>query len=241
DERGHGALRLWQDEGIDTSCIATRPDRPTGVAIIIVDGTGENRIIVDAGANLSLTTDDIDRAADLIAAADVVVAQLEVPVPAVHRAFGIARRSGVATLLNAAPAPAAPIDDLLELTDILVVNEVEAAALTGTTGRFGSDIGRTMAAALPPPTVVITAGAAGAYLYDGREVVHERPPAVGTIRDTTGAGDAFIGAFTAKWVETRDPVAALRHGTAAGSLACTAPGALPSFPSLEQICWALGP
>jgi ribokinase len=236
DENGQGALDLWAREGLATSGVVVRRDRATGIAMIVVDGAGENQIIIDAGANLTLCLEDIDRAGEAICAAALVVAQLEVPVGAVRRAFEIARSAGVATLLNTAPAPRQPIADLVDLTDILVANEAEAAALTGISDRLGLSAGVRMAAQLAPELLVVTAGSQGAYLFGATpEGVHVRPPHVGRIVDTTGAGDAFIGAFASNWVETRDAASALRWGLAAGSLACTAPGALPSFETREAI------
>ena len=162
----------------------------------------------------------------------MIVAQLETPVAATIRAFEIARVAGVATLLNAAPAPGDIDSVLLGLTDILIVNEGEGRALSGhdEIAAVGKDLlGRVGLA------VVITLGAKGAVLFEqGAPPVTAAPPKVAVI-DTTGAGDAFIGAFAARWVATGDGRAALAWGLAAGSLACTAMGAAQSCADAARI------
>lgn len=238
DANGRAALDLWAREGIDHAAVAICPDAATGVAMILVDASGQNQIVVDAGANMALTPADVDRAGQAIEGAGLVVAQLETPPETVRRAFEIARAFGVTTLLNTAPAPAGPIDDLIALTDMLVANEVEAAILAGLPAESGFDraAGARMAAAIGVRVLVVTAGADGAYLFPrGADPVHRPAPPVGAIVDTTGAGDAFIGAFAARLVETHDPVAATAWGLAAGSLACTRAGAVASLAGGDDV------
>jgi ribokinase len=238
DPNGHAALALWAGEGIGHAHVAVRPGIATGVAMILVDAAGENQIVIDPGANMRLAPADVEAAEAAIAGAALVVAQLETPVASVHRAFEIARAAGVTTLLNTAPAPAAPIDGLIALADILVANEGEAASLAGQppAARLDREAGRCMASAIGVRVLVITAGADGAWLFArGTDVVHRPAPAVGAIADTTGAGDAFIGAFAARLVESHDLGAAMGWGVAAGSLACTKPGAVPSLAGADDV------
>lgn len=238
DENGRGALALWTTEGIGHADVALRRGVATGVAMILVDAAGENQIVIDPGANMSLAPADIEAAEERIAGAGLVVAQLETPVASVRRAFEIARAAGVTTLLNTAPAPAAPIDDLVTLTDILIANEGEAASIAGLTeaARFDLKAGARMAEAIDVRVLVVTAGADGAYLFArGAEVVHRPAPGVGPIVDTTGAGDAFIGAFAARLVETHDLAAAMAWGVSAGSLACMRAGAVASLAAGHEV------
>lgn len=238
DENGRGAMALWAAEGIDRSGGVVRSGLATGVAMILVEEGGENQIVIDPGANMSLSPADLDALEETIAGASLVVAQLETPVATVRRAFEIARSAGVTTLLNTAPAPAAPIGELVALTDILIANEGEAASLAGlpATTRFDRETGARMAESIGVRVLVVTAGADGAWLFArGADPLHRAPPPVAAIVDTTGAGDAFIGAFAARLVETHDLAAAMAWGVTAGSLACTRAGAVASLAAGEEV------
>ena len=228
DAAGRTARQVWSAEGIDLTGCIERTEQPTGLAMILIAASGQNQIVIDPGANASLLPADVDTAEPLIAQADLVVAQLEVPDAAIIRAFRLARHHGVATLLNPAPARDLP-DELWALTDYLVPNETEAAALAQT--GEDSDI-ETMARLLLPriaKAVIITAGERGAFAF-GHDMaaLHQPAPAVDVV-DTTGAGDAFIGAFAAQWLQRRDLGDALRWGVAAGSLACGRRGVVPAL------------
>lgn len=229
DAAGQGALALWAEEGIDASAVMSLDGAPTGEALILVDGLGENEIVLVAGANGALAAEG---AAGAAAGAALVVAQLETPLGVTEAAFRAARARGIATLLNAAPARDLP-DGLLALTDILVVNETEAALMLARTAAPGA-----LAAALAPRHargVVLTAGAGGAY-WAGRDGVVVHVPALPVeVVDSTGAGDAFIGAFAAALVERARESEALRRGVVAGALACGVAGAVPSLPRLAAI------
>jgi len=225
DGAGEEALALWAGEGIDARFVARLADAGTGLAMILVDGHGENLIVVDSGANARLAESHVADASGAIAGAMLVAAQLETPVAATRRAFAIARAAGTATLLNAAPAPEAIDADLLALTDMLVVNEIEGRALSGHAAPAA--IGETLLGRVGR-AVVITLGADGAMLFEhGRSPLRAATPRVEVV-DTTGAGDAFTGAFAARLVERGDAASALAWGLAAGALACTAKGATAS-------------
>lgn len=200
------------EAGIDVR-VATA-SAPTGIAAITVDRYGENTIVVVPGANAQLRLTGSDRAA--IAAADVALLQLEIPLPVVLDAARTARAGGTAVLLNPSPVRDLP-DELVSLLDAVVVNRAEERALAGQLGRV--------------PIRVTTLGAGGARQRGPGGTVD-----IGGLRvaalDTTGAGDAFTGTLAAAWhlpAEQR-----LRRANAAGALATTVPGAA-SAPSAEQV------
>lgn len=238
DAGGQAARALWAAEGIDVTGVVERAGRPTGVAMILVDRAAQNQIAFDLGANRSLDVADIDRAAGLFAGAALVVAQCETPLEPTIRAFETAARHGALTLLNPAPAPAGLPEALWRALDVMVANELEAASLAGLAP--DSDP-RTVGAALLPRVrraLVITAGRAGAWLFEpGRAPIHRPALAVAAI-DSTGAGDAFIGAFAARWLATRDFTQALAWGSAAGGLACTRRGVVPALARAAEIAGA---
>jgi ribokinase len=232
DGAGDAALALWEREGIDTTAVTRLADVGTGLAIILVDAAAENVIVVDSGANMRLSTAHIDAAAGLIGAAKLVLAQLETPVAATIRAFQIARSAGATTVLNAAPAPDLIDADLLALTDILIVNEGEGQALSGEAdpSQIGASLSRRIGRA-----VIVTLGADGAMLFERGQPPYAAGSPMVLVVDTTGAGDAFTGAFATRLVATGDPRAALAWGLAAGALACTAMGASQSIADAARI------
>jgi ribokinase len=230
DAAGAAARELWAAEGIVAAPVAARSEQPTGEAFILLDAAGENQIVIVAGANGTLAPAEAVAAID---GASLVLAQLETPQAATRAAFEAVRRAGGArTLLNAAPAM--PIEPgLLAATDILLVNETEAARLAGQEGTP-----ETLAALLAvrvAPGVVLTAGAAGAH-WAGRDGSRHHAPSLPVeVVDSTGAGDAFTGAFAAALAEGLGIEAALRRGVVAGALACRVLGAVPSLPRRVQI------
>ena len=203
---------------------------PSGVALISVDDRGENQIVVAPGANWSLMALTIDDVA-AIAAADVLVCQLEIPVATVLSAAQAARAGGTRMLLNAAPAHVVS-DDLLALCDVVVVNQTEAQALTGSAGDGDALVDALLKLV---PRLVLTLGAAGA-VYADRDGLRFRThaPMIDAV-DTTAAGDAFVGAFAVAWAEGRTMPEAVRWGCAAGAAAATTRGASDSLPTRSQI------
>ncbi|WP_319461635.1 ribokinase [Micromonospora sp. RTP1Z1] len=202
----------------------------SGVALVMVDAEGENAILVTPGANgafVGLTEGELRAVRE----ADVLVAQLEVPVETVTEAAVAARDAGTRVILNAAPARQVPAD-LLAAVDLLVVNEIEAQALTGR--------GRDEPAALLDlvPRAVLTLGAQGAWYgdRDGRSV-HVPPVKVEAV-DSTAAGDAFTAALAVAWGEGRELVDAVHWAAAAGA-ACVrrlgASGALPLRVEIDEL------
>ncbi len=223
------------DNCVDVSNVHIREGVATGVALIAVDPTGQNTIVVAPGANATLTLADIEQAASIISTSAVLVLQLEVPLPIVVRAAELARKSGTRVVFN--PAPAMPLDNtLLKLADVLVPNETEAATLTGLQPD-GWTVAEHMAHALRsrgPQSVVITLGERGAVFTDGENSIRQAPFAVRAV-DATAAGDAFIGGLAVALAENCSLSEAVRWGAAAGALAATQHGAQPSLPDRALI------
>ncbi|MEV4343376.1 ribokinase [Actinoplanes sp. NPDC049596] len=199
----------------------------SGVAVIMVDRAGENSILVAPGANSAFTGLTEGEKAT-IAAADVLLCQQEIPVETVVEAARAARAGGTRTVLNAAPFRALPAE-LLENVDLLVVNEVEALAITG-----GDEIDVPGLLALVP-RVVLTLGGSGSR-YADREGRDEHVPSYKVkVTDTTAAGDAFTGALAVAWGEGRDLIEAVRWANAAGAACVRKIGASNSLPTRAEI------
>jgi ribokinase len=199
----------------------------SGVAVVMVDRAGENSIIVSPGANSTFTGLSPDETA-MISTADVLLCQLEIPVGTVVAAAAAARAAGTRVVLNAAPAMQLP-PELTDNVDVLIVNEVEAQTITGATRQDPAPLLAIV------PRVVMTLGAEGAW-YGDREGTSERVPVVPVqALDTTGAGDAFTGAFAVAWGEGRDIVDAVRWACAAGAACVRRIGASNSLPQRADI------
>ena len=234
DEFGGRLRRGLAEAGVRTDAVAAVPGCPSGIAIIFVDARGQNSIVVTAGANDRLTPDDVEAARDLVAGADAVLLQLEVPPETVARTIDAARRAGVPVIVDAGP-PRKPVDESVFGATILSPNEAEAASLLGIEPGAArpEDMARDLLGR-GPKAVVLKAGSAGAIVADGRRV--ERVPAFPIAPvDTTAAGDAFTAALALEIVKGTDLVAAARIANAAGALACLTMGAQPSMPTAEAV------
>ena len=221
-------------QGLSRPILLRDAEFPTGVAMILVDLSGENQIAVVPGSNGRLAPADLRQHRELIAGARVLLLQMEIPRETVFEALRLGRECGLTTILN--PAPAAPLpSDLLRLVDILTPNESEAQVLTGSAdpaeaARILTDRG--------VGTVVVTCGANGAFLATGNDVTHIPGFLVETI-DSTGAGDAFNGALACAVAEGVPIKSAIERANAAGALATTGRGAQESMPTkddIEQLC-----
>ena len=217
DAAGERLRAIVRAEGIDDSRVVSSPDQPTGRAMINVDGAGENSIVVIPGANARVEIPDIPDAA-------VILAQLEIDCAAVETAFSNARSRGMLTVLNPAPVVDVPAD-LLRLCDVVVPNEHEIELLGGSSAVLATGV----------HDLVITRGSAGADHHgaDG-SVTHVDAFAVEAV-DTTGAGDAFCGALSARLAIGASMADALRWATAAGALSTMQVGAVPSQPHHDDI------
>lgn len=218
DAAGEYLRQIVIDEGIDDAWLSVATNTPTGRALISVDRSAENSIVVIPGANAMVRIDPAS-----LPPGRVMLGQLEIPIKEVTTAFEHARRIGMATILNPAPA-VAELGDLIRSCDLIIPNEHEAALMGGASALLSLGV----------ETVVITRGAAGVEATDSMgEFRHDAYPV--TPIDTTGAGDSFCGALAtqlAKGVDVRD---AIRFAAAAGALATTVAGAVPSLPTRSAI------
>ena len=236
DPFGEMARNLYKTEGIDTRFLFTTASA-TGAATIIIDAEkGENAIIVVPGACFELTAAEVDQARALIAASSVFVAQLELSLAVVEHGLALAHSLGVPTILN--PAPAAPLpESIYQFIVYITPNETEAAALTGVPVITVADAEKAADAFLARgvPNAIITLGAQGAIVKNGR--VKEHVPAVnaGPVVETTGAGDAFNGGFAVALSEGMDLVEAVRFGCVTAGISITRPGTAPSMPTRAEI------
>ncbi len=220
DEAGSDLTSGLATEGVGVQAIRT-VSGPTGTAVVTVDRHGENAIVVHRGANASVSPDAA--ADDLVRTADVVLCQQEIPMETVAAAALAAQ--GI-FILNAAPPGAHP-PDLLSAVDVLIVNEHEVRHVAG--GANPQSIRR-----LGVGTVITTLGSSGAQVVTQADVGFVKPPGV-NVRDTTGAGDTFCGAFAAAIDAGDDVFAAAARGVVAGSLATQGIGARTAMPTSEQL------
>ena len=204
--------------------------QPTGMAVVIVDGTGQNSIVVSPGANATITSlNAVEVAA--VREADVLLCQLEVPLSGVAEASAAARGAGVRVILNAAPSQALP-PELWSAIDVLVVNEHEAVDLAGLRGPLEAIIGVLLDRV---PTVIVTVGSAGARFAtrDGALQVAPAPKVIAV--DTTGAGDTFCGVLAAALAGGSSLRDAVPRAVVAASLSVQRRGAIASLPTVDEI------
>lgn len=232
DDFGRARLDDLMRDGVETGSVMTCADAPSGVALILVEEGGENRIAYVPGATLMVPQ---SHAIASFAAIEpsFILATNELPHDTLRALFQAARGAGAAVAFNATPDPAMA-GDLVRDVAILIVNEGEAAALLGleALGEPGQAVAALLA--LGPETVVLTVGADGAHVGTSDGVQWHRPPQV-TVRDTTGAGDTFCGAFMAeiaRGVEVHD---AARFAVIASAISVTRFGAQSSIPTREEI------
>lgn len=233
DRYGEEFLDLLKADGVDTDWVVRHPELGTGVGLPLVLPDGSNSIIIVSRANSAITPADVEAAADLLTSSAVLSVQLELPVEASRAALQLASTAGVTTILT--PAPVGPVDpSLASFVDILVPNEVEAAALTGLNCDDESQvpaIAKRLAGEWDLRGCVITLGSRGAYVLDLVAGIEARVPAhrVATV-DTVGAGDAFCGSLAASLAAGATLADAVRLANAAGALSTTVNGAAASAP-----------
>ncbi|WP_328882289.1 ribokinase [Streptomyces sp. NBC_00299] len=228
DAYGTHLRSTLEHSGVDTDDLRTA-DGPSGTAHIVVDDEGGNAIVVIPGANGTL--DHLGPGDEgVIASADTLLLQLEIPLAAVLAGAQAARRHGVRTILT--PAPAQPLpDELFAAVDLLVPNEHEAATLTGRTDPRDAAIGLLDLV----PAVVVTLGALGSlYVSRGADPVTVPAPKVNAV-DSTGAGDTFVGALAVALGEERPMHEALAWAAAAAALSVQREGATAAMPYRPEI------
>ena len=240
DQNGDAIIENLEGIGLNSGGILRDESRHSGVAVIMVDEMGNNAIAVAPGSNRNLTQEDVLRAESHISWGQVLLAQLETPLPSVREALRLARGHGLVTILN--PAPAQPLPgEILSLADILTPNEVEAATLTGIDVQSADEATRAAEKLLESGAkqVIVTLGKEGCC-WVRRDRSQTFPSFPVEAVDSTAAGDAFNGALACAVAEGCPMEAAIRFGSAAGAIAATRRGAQDSLPTREEIVNLLG-
>lgn len=235
DDTGERVRQQLAVDRIDVAPVAVVPAMATGVAMIFVNGEGENVIGIYAGANAALTPQRVEQHLQVIGEASALLMQLESPLESVLAAAQIARQHDTHVILNPAPA-AALSDELLSLIDIITPNETEAEILTGIPVKNDDDAARAASWLHNKgiATVLITLGSRGVWLSEqgqGQRIAGFRVTAV----DTIAAGDTFNGALITALLEGQPMTQAVRFAHAAAAIAVTRSGAQPSVPWREEI------
>ena len=235
DVFGSQAIELFTKENINTEYIFIDNKNPSGVALINVDAKGENCITVAQGANGNLLVDDIKTLTQVLENADIILAQLEIPIETIEYIATIAKQNNKTFILNPAPACKLP-DELLSKVSIITPNEKEAEMLTGISIN-NIDSAKQAAQVLSAKgikTVIITLGEEGAFLYDNNEFSLVPAKKV-TAVDTTAAGDVFNGALAVALSEKKLLEEATRFANIAASISVTRLGAQASAPRRDEI------
>ena len=228
--------------GVDVSAVHAAKAQPTGVALIWVDGRGQNSIVVASGANMELHAADVEAMRKVFRGASLALFQLETPLDTVTAALKLAREEGLATMLD--PAPARPLSpELLSLVDILTPNESEALRLLGRPpARVSPSDAAPLAEALlrlGPGAVILKLGDQGCVHYDGKAHAHV-PCFPMEARDTTAAGDTFNAALAVALAEGQPMPRALRFANAAAGISVTRLGAQASAPARAEVDLLIG-
>jgi ribokinase len=230
DVFGDQAIAGYQREGINTSYIVRDPEAASGVALIIVDAQGENSIAVASGANARLSAGDVERAADQISQADVLLVQLEVPMDAVRTAIELAHKAGVPVILN--PAPAKEMDPgLLRMVTVATPNEHEIRVVVG---QQDQETAISTMLDAGTQTVLVTVGKRGVVWACQGARTHIPAYRVQAV-DTTAAGDAFNGGLACALGRGEAMADAIRYANAVAALAVTRMGAQPSLPTAAEV------
>lgn len=235
DVFGRQSLETYQKEGINTEYIFSDPKNPSGVALITVDGGGENCIVVASGANKTLSPSNVETVKEVISGAEILLMQLEIPIETVEYAARIANEKGVKVILN--PAPAQELsNELLKNIYMLIPNEREAEMISGekVSGWESAKKAADVISSKGVDIVVITLGSLGALLKDGDNYVEIPAFRVEAI-DTTAAGDTFCGALAVAISEGRTLEEGIKFANKCSSIAVTKMGAQASIPLRKDI------
>ena len=232
DERGRRAIDFFAEQSIDTSWIV-EVDGPTDVGFVMLPPSAIPAIATAMERNRELTAATVERAAPVLREASVVLSQLETPQEAALAAFRIVRAAGALTILN--PSPATDLDpELVALADLLVPNEHEAADLAGHAGHPG-ELASELSGRFIEGAVIVTAGADGAYVSrGGAPSAHVEAPTCKPV-DTTGAGDAFVGALAVRLRAGDELDEAVSFAVRAASLSVTRAGTMLAFPTADEL------
>jgi ribokinase len=233
---GRDMIANLRDEGINVDYLGVTGEAASGVAVITIDATGMNQIIVTAGANALLSAADVERAVSAIQAADVLVCQLEVPHAATLAAMRLARAANKLVILNPAPISEPVPAEFYPLCDILCPNEHEATLLTGqpvATLEEAEAAARTLLAR-GPQHVILTLGERGSLLVNESTVLPVSAPHV-TAVDTTGAGDAFVGSLAFLLASKMELPAAIERANQIAAISVQRAGAQTSYPRADEL------
>lgn len=230
DVFGPNTIENFKANGIDTTYVDVVAGMSSGVAPIFVDPTGQNSILIIKGANNSLLPVDVERAMEDIKKCDLIVLQLEIPLETVYHVIEMGTRENIPVLLNPAPAVAGLDMEKICLLDMFVPNETELEILTGKPVSTVEEIEIAARGLVESGVkkVIVTMGEKGALLVTQEDVIHIACPQV-VPKDTSGAGDAFIGCFTRHYVETKELVASIKEAVIYASLSTTKPGTQKSY------------
>lgn len=210
-----------------------RDDASTGTAIIVVDSNGQNSIVLSPGANGKVSAADVETAPFLNH--DLLLLQLEIPIPTVLAAAQRGKENNLQVILN--PAPAQKVsDELIRLADFIIPNESELSLLTGTDVKDNSSADQASRVLLErgATNVIVTLGDKGALIVNNHQATHVETFKVDVV-DTTAAGDAFIGGFSTALLQNMSLEESVRYGCACGALAASKFGAQPSLPGKEEV------
>jgi ribokinase len=228
---GENTLKNFQDWGIDTQHALFTDQAFSGVAPIAVDPEGHNTIIIVTGANDLLTEAEIEAARPVIAAAQIVVCQLEIPLEITLAALRLARQEGVQTIFNPAPAQPSLPEELYQLSDIFCPNESETELLVGQPVGTVAEAETAARLLLERGTgqVILTLGERGSLLVTAAETIHVPAPSVKAM-DSTGAGDAFVGSLAYFLAAGQDLAEAMRRANHIAAISVQSSGTQTSFP-----------
>jgi ribokinase len=236
DEFGNKLLNNLLRNNVKVDYLKKDADVSSGVAVILVEKDGQNRIVVVSGANAKVSSDDVVDAEALLDDCSYLIMQLEIPIKTIEFAVRLAKEKAIKTVLNASPLPVASLgEDMLKAIDYLVVNEIEAEGLTGIPV-VDIDSGFGAAKALHEKTkgtILLTLGKDGSIAADNGDIWHTPSFGVDTI-DSTGAGDAFIGGFIGCLQRGSTMRDAVIHASATGSLSTCYAGVESSMPTYED-------
>ena len=235
DAAGRGIREALAAEGVEVSGLCSTSEAATGTALITVDSAGRNQIAVAPGANRRLDVEMVARRRADFEWADVLVCQLETPLPTVRWALEEAKRCRMTTILNPAPAPDASLD-FWPLVDYLTPNEGESARLSGVSvnDRASAEEAARVLRGYGVGAVIVTLGGDGALCVATGESLYVRGFEV-PVLDTTAAGDTFNAALAVTLAERASLADGLRFANAAAALACTRRGAQPSLPRRDEV------
>jgi ribokinase len=238
-ERVRSSLR---EDDIVTDYVSVDLLHPSGVALITIDARAENCIVVASGANMYLSTADVDAAREEISAADVVLMQLESPIETVTYAAQMAAEAGVKVVLNPAPAPDKPLpEELMRSLYLITPNRSEASRLSGIEVKDLASAREAAKAILDrgPQSVIITLGGDGSLVYDGQEFTLIEATRVEAV-DTTAAGDTYNGVLATMIAEGRNLIDAAREASLAAAISVTRMGAQPAAPTHAEVAAMVG-